>query len=247
MHSTGYILRFVLIMTSVAALGLSSLFYATKGQADMNEAIFKKRGVLAAVDAEMEKPVSQLSDDEVQQVFDERVEQLVIDDEGQEVPDMIAEDVNMAKEQKKPETQRKLPLYVYSQEDEKYYIVVVRGSGLWDAIWGTVAVEDDFNTIAGASFDHKAETPGLGAEIKDNPLFAAQFRGKKLYNVEGEYVSVDVVKGSKKNVEHEVDAISGATVTSDGVAEMLDRGIEYYLSYFEKLESQKQDESLGMR
>ena len=78
----------------------------------------------------------------------------------------------------------------------KFILVSVRGSGLWDEIWGSIALEDDFNTITGATFDHKGETPGLGAEIKDNPKFPSQFVGKKIYDENGEYVSVQVKKGA---------------------------------------------------
>ncbi|MCB0597465.1 MAG: NADH:ubiquinone reductase (Na(+)-transporting) subunit C, partial [Phaeodactylibacter sp.] len=133
-----------------------------------------------------------------------------------------------------PEAERRLPLYIYEHNGEKFYILSVRGNGLWDEIWGNIALKSDGNTIAGAAFDHKGETPGLGAEIKDNPSFPAQFEGKKIYE-DGQFVSVKVRKGGAKNKEHEVDAISGATVTSDGVTEMLYRGIEYYQPFLKEV------------
>ena len=82
----------------------------------------------------------------------------------------------------------------------------------------------------------------MGAEIKDNPSFRQKFAGKKLYD-DGEYVSITVVKGAITNPDYQVDAISGATVTSVGVAEMLQRGIKYYEPYFEKLKGEK---SIGL-
>jgi Na+-transporting NADH:ubiquinone oxidoreductase subunit C len=159
--------------------------------------------------------------------------------EGEVIEGLKAEDIDMAKERKKPEAERRLPLYVYEQDGNGYYIVSVRGNGLWDEIWGNIALKEDLNTIAGASFDHKGETPGLGAEIKDNPAFPAQFKGKEIYD-EGEYVSVTVRKGGARDPQHEVDGISGATVTADGVTEMLYRGIKYYEPYFEDLRSNSQ-------
>jgi Na+-transporting NADH:ubiquinone oxidoreductase subunit C len=127
-----------------------------------------------------------------------------------------------------------LPLFIYDGADGKNYILAVRGNGLWDEIWGYIALENDLNTIAGATFDHKGETPGLGAEIKDNPQFAKNFIGKKIYDNSGKYVSVKVQKGGAdpENM-YAVDGISGATVTADGVGEMLARGIEYYDAYFD--------------
>ncbi|HHS95124.1 MAG TPA: NADH:ubiquinone reductase (Na(+)-transporting) subunit C, partial [Phaeodactylibacter sp.] len=155
------------------------------------------------------------------------------------------EDIDMAKEKKKAEAERIFPIYIYNNNGKNYYIVALRGNGLWDEIWGYIALDSDLNTILGASFDHKGETPGLGAEIKDNPAFSKNFKGKKIYDERGEYVSVKVVKGgAKKGDLHGVDGISGATVTGDGVSEMLQKGMRYYEAYFKKL---KKGKSMGMQ
>jgi Na+-transporting NADH:ubiquinone oxidoreductase subunit C len=152
--------------------------------------------------------------------------------------------VDMSKEKKKAEEERKFPLYVYDSPEGKLYLLSVRGSGLWDEIWGTVALKPDLNTIAGVAFDHKAETPGLGAEIKDNPAFPEQFKGKELYNKEGEYVAVNIRKGGVRDKAHDIDVISGATVTSVGVEEMLYKGIKSYQPYLSKIQGGKQLGSL---
>ena len=115
------------------------------------------------------------------------------------------------------------------------YIFSVRGSGLGDAIWGNIALEEDMNTVAGVSFDHAGETPGLGAEIKDNNAWKAQFVGKKIYDGD-KYVSVYVRKGGAIDLEHEVDGLSGATVTADGVTKMLYEGLKAYEPYMEDAE-----------
>ncbi len=235
MHNSRYILVFVVCLTVAVALVLSLMATGLKPIHDRNEAIYNKKAILSAVQPYLETKASNLSDQEVQQIFDQQVEQLVLDMEGNVIADLQAENIDMAKERKKPEPQRRLPLYVFNSGEGKVYITSVRGNGLWDEIWGSIALEDDFNTIAGAAFDHKGETPGLGGEIKDNPTFARQFQGKKIYEEDGEYTSVNVRKGGAKDPDHEVDAISGATVTSDGVSEMLYRGLEYYEPYFEKI------------
>jgi Na+-transporting NADH:ubiquinone oxidoreductase subunit C len=181
-------------------------------------------------------------------IFTNQVEQFVLDMSGNEVPEDevkkrgykrgIAEEIDLKKEKKKPEGERLLPLYIFKTGDTKIYIVSVRGSGLWDEIWGNIALDSDLNTIVGAAFDHQAETPGLGAEIKDNPSFPNMFKGKKIYDNSGKFVSVVAVKGgTSKEDLHEVDVISGATVTSNGVSEMMKRGIKYYEPYFNKLQS----------
>ncbi len=233
MESTNYVVGFTLAMTVLVALTLSSLFYGTKDQVAQNADVFNKRAILSAISAKLDKPVSDFSDQDVLSLFEEKVEQKVLSMDGEELDGIMAEKVDMAKEAKKPEEDRQLPLFIYNGGGEKVYIVSVRGSGLWDAIWGNVALQSDFTTVVGASFDHAGETPGLGAEIKDNPAFAKQFGGKKIYN-DGEYVSVGVIKGGAKNLAYEVDGLSGATVTADGVDEMLFRGIKYYEPYFGK-------------
>lgn len=234
MESTNYVVGFTLAMTVIVALTLSSLFYGTKDQVAQNEDVFNKRAILSAISAKLDKPVSDFSDADVLSLFEEKVEQKVLDMDGEAVDGIMAEKVDMAKEAKKAVENRQLPLFIYNSGGEKIYIVSVRGNGLWNAIWGNVALKSDFTTVVGASFDHAGETPGLGAEIKDNPGFAKQFGGKKIYK-DGEYVSVGVIKGGAKDLAYEVDGLSGATVTADGVDEMLYRGIKYYEPYFGKV------------
>ena len=233
MESTNYVVGFTLAMTVLVALTLSSLFYGTKDQVAQNADVFNKRAILSAISDKLDRPVSDFSDQDVLTLFEEKVEQKVLDMNGDELDGIMAEKVDIAKESKKAEADRQLPLFIYNNNGEKVHIVAVRGSGLWDAIWGNVALQSDFTTVVGASFDHAGETPGLGAEIKDNPAFAKQFGGKKIYK-DGEYVSVGVIKGGAKDVAYEVDGLSGATVTANGVDEMLYRGIKYYEPYFSK-------------
>ena len=206
MESTNYVVGFTLAMTVLVALTLSSLFYGTKDQVAENEDVFNKRAILSAISDKLDKPVGDFSDQEVLTLFEEKVEQKVLDMNGEEMDGILAEKIDMAKEAKKPEGDRQLPLFIYNAGGEKVYIVAVRGNGLWNAIWGNVAIQSDFSTVVGASFDHAGETPGLGAEIKDNPAFAKQFGGKKLYK-DGEYVSVGVIKGGAKDIVHDVDGL----------------------------------------
>ena len=123
----------------------------------------------------------------------------------------------------------------YKDGDKEFYILSVRGKGLWDAIWGNIALEKDMNTIAGVDFDHKAETPGLGAEIKDNAAWKKQFIGKSISDDQGGIRGVAVMKGGAKNDVWQVDGISGATITADGVEEMLERGLKYYSPVLDKM------------
>lgn len=237
-NSTNYVLIFVLIMTVLVAFSLASIRQVTKAKADQNEDIFNKRAVLAAVNDYLgmgeNVGANDLTDDQVLEIFENKVVQTAINTQGQEVDGVKAEDIDMAKEKKKDVSERVLPLFKYAYEGKDFYILSVRGSGLWDEIWGNIALESDLNTIAGASFDHKGETPGLGAEIKDNPTFSANFKGKEIFR-DGKFVSVKVRKGGAQDDTYEVDGISGATVTGDGVDKMLESGISLYLPYLDKI------------
>jgi Na+-transporting NADH:ubiquinone oxidoreductase subunit C len=234
---TNYTLFFVFVLTAFVAVSLAGYREVTKEVAEQNADIFNKRAILKAVESnlvEAEK-VDDLEDAQVLEVFN-KMESQVFDLEGNEVATVMAADIEMKKERKKPEAEQNLPLFVYNNGKEKFYILSVFGKGLWDDIWGYIALEDDLNTIAGAAFDHKAETPGLGAEIKDNPTFSKNFEGTKIFKEDGEFVSINVYKKAKDKV-HAVDGISGATITCVGVSDMLYDGIENYLPYLEKIKT----------
>ncbi|MCF0211098.1 MAG: NADH:ubiquinone reductase (Na(+)-transporting) subunit C [Bacteroidales bacterium] len=129
----------------------------------------------------------------------------------------------------------KLPIFVCEKDNgEKVYVVPVRGVGLWGAIWGYVALKSDANTVESVVFDHEGETPGLGSNIKDDPNFRNKFVGKTIF--EGnEFVSVAVEKRVGTDNPHKVDALTGATLTSNGVSDMLQNGLKFYVSYFNNL------------
>ncbi len=134
-----------------------------------------------------------------------------------------------------------LPLYESNADGKRLFIIPVSGSGLWGPIWGYVSVEGDWSTISGVVFDHKGETPGLGAEIT-TPKFTDQFVGKRLF--EGpQLVGISVLKGagSSQGNDHAVDAISGGTITSRAVETMITATLAQYLPYIEK---QRNNESV---
>ena len=148
-------------------------------------------------------------------------------------------DLNLAKEIKKDYNEQHFPLYIAEIESEKYYVIELRGVGLWDAIWGYMSLKSDFNTVNGVSFDHKGETAGLGAEITKD-WFKESFIDEKVFNSSGELVGITVLKGNndpgnKDKDDHEVDAISGSTITGDGVTNMIIERLNNYLPYLEKL------------
>ena len=119
-------------------------------------------------------------------------------------------------------------MYVAEVNGETKYILPMNGAGLWGAIWGYMALNDDRNTVYGVFFNHAGETPGLGAEIVTTN-FRNPFIGKHLLNADNEFVSIAIEKaGTKVEGRDQVDAISGGTITSKGVETMLSTSLGNY-------------------
>lgn len=161
------------------------------------------------------------------------VEEITLNNEGEKVKEVRAFNVSLAKQMDKPIEEQVFPMYKAQYKGTTNYVIPLRGKGLWDAIWGYVALEENFNTIQGVIFDHKGETAGLGAEITRD-WFQENFRNEKIFNDEGELVGVKVTKGynqPENKYDNKVDAISGATITSDGVTDMMQERLKNYLPY----------------
>lgn len=236
-NSNGYTFGFALVLVVVVGSVLAIAALSLKAPQQENIKKEKMKNILAAiqVDATLDN-----AEDLFQQYVQER---LVINAKGDETNTASgavnptdktdAFNVDVLKEYKsgKDVSERSYPLFVCEKDGKKYYVIPLVGKGLWGPIWGFVSLESDYNTIYGASFDHKGETPGLGAEISTDE-FQAQFEGKEILD-NGSFVSVRVLKaGSAGEPEHKVDAISGGTITSVGVDEMLERTLATYNNYF---------------
>jgi len=167
--------------------------------------------------------------------FDQYVKQSLTLKGGEVVSEdaSAAFEIDMAAAIKEGNMERQVPLYVAEKDGETFYIVPMRGKGLWGPVWGYLALESDGNTVVGATFDHKSETPGLGAEIT-TPMFTEQFPGKKI-SESGEFKSISVVKSGTSNGDYMVDGISGGTITSNGVNDMLSDCLAPYASYFKNI------------
>ncbi len=125
-----------------------------------------------------------------------------------------------------------LSYYVCDIKGEKKYVFPLKGMGLWGGISAFVSVNEDLNTIYGAYFNHESETAGLGAEIKDSQAWQEKFQGKKIADENGE-TKIAVVK-KVEAPEYEVDCVTGATLTSNGVSDMLREGLKKYLDILKK-------------
>lgn len=230
-NSIGYVFGFAAIVTLTVAVSLSLTSQSLAPLKAANELTYKKKDILSGVMPE----VKTMSNEDVAAAFEEYVEQVTINSKGEIVENSAVApiDIDVKKEKKKEVESQNLPLFIVNIKGDKNYILPVRGNGLWDEIWGFITLEADGNTIKGVAFDHKGETPGLGAEIKDNKNWKEQFVGTKLFEGD-EFVGVDVVKGGVKKPDHQVDGISGATITGVGVAAMIKNDIAKYVAYIEK-------------
>jgi Na+-transporting NADH:ubiquinone oxidoreductase subunit C len=230
-NSIGYVFGFAAIVTLTVAVSLSLTSQSLAPLKAANELTYKKKDILSGVMPE----VKTMSNEDVAAAFEEYVEQVTINSKGEIVENSAVApiDIDVKKEKKKEVESQNLPLFIVNIKGDKNYILPVRGNGLWDEIWGFITLEADGNTIKGVAFDHKGETPGLGAEIKDNKNWKEQFVGTKLFEGD-EFVGVDVVKGGVKKPDHQIDGISGATITGVGVAAMIKNDIAKYVAYIEK-------------
>lgn len=243
MYSNAYIFRYAAIMVILVAAILSAAAMFLKPLQERNDAVAKMQNILASagfkdVDATV-----------AIELFNKNVtNMMIIDPQGNVLDDFTGsgkENSAAFKIKLKEELFNKvsgkpyrLPMYVANKDGETIYIIPLQGVGLWGPIWGNIALKNDFNTVVGVSFGHKAETPGLGAEI-DGENFQIQFPGKTIFDEEGKFTSIKVVKGGLVNQpeaiqNHLVDAITGGTITSNGVGDMLKNVLESYEPYFKK-------------
>lgn len=236
-----YIFRYIIILVVVVAVLLSAAAMVLQPfqQANINNE--KMMNILKAAD------IQDVTADNVQELFNKDcVKMMIIDPKG-EVKESCTENftkfaaftMNLKDELYKRDNGQDfvLPIIVINNGTQDVNVVPLQGAGLWGPIWGYIGMTADFRHVVGVVFDHKSETPGLGAEIT-TPRFTEQFEGKTIFSG-GEFVSIDVVKGGVENMlnslqKHSVDAISGGTITSQGVNNMIENVLESYLPYIEK-------------
>jgi Na+-transporting NADH:ubiquinone oxidoreductase subunit C len=229
--SSRYIFLFSSVMVVFVAVLLSLAATLLQPRQTKNLEIDKKKSMLESIGITSDQ-------ESAEDLYNKYItESFVLNNKGEEVPGIDAFHIDVRIEQNKPPDQQYLPIFRAEPENgDNVIIVPLHGKGLWGPIWGYVSLSSDMNTIYGATFDHKGETPGLGAEINTS-WFEDMFKGKKIYE-DGKFVSIGVLKGgARDNDPHAVDAISGGTITSKGLETMLLEGLGKYNDYFTKNKS----------
>ncbi len=217
----------VMVILVAGALAGVSLLLKDKQQANIDAE--KMQNILKAAGIKTERDgASRLYKKYFNETF-------VVNTQGEKVSGVDAFKVDMSKEVKKAAADRTMPVFVFhGDNNETKYVVPVYGGGMWGPIWGFLAINDDKNTISGATFDHASETPGLGAEIATEN-FQKQFTGKTLFDDTGTFESITLVKGgADANNKHGVDAISGGTVTSGKLTTTLANCLGDYEQFLKK-------------
>jgi Na+-transporting NADH:ubiquinone oxidoreductase subunit C len=232
--SNAYTFIFATLMVLVVASALAFTASSLKDLQASNVRKEKMQNILATIGVETDR-------EQAETLYNQYItEELSLTSDGGYDEKVSAFEINLNNELKKPVNEQRFPLYEASVDGEKYYIVPLRGAGLWNAIWGYIALEEDKNTIKGAVFDHIGETAGLGAEITQE-WFQNRFLGEKVFDENGNLVGINVSKTNNdpKDLDkddHEVDAISGATITGDGVTNMILERLNHYLPYLKAAE-----------
>lgn len=225
-NSNTYTFIFAILMVVVVAAGLAFTATTLKPLQDENIRQEKMQNILSTIGLNVNR--TQASEQFSQYVKQE----LALNLDGTVNEDVDAFKIELMKETKKPNEEQSFPLYIAEKEGKTFYVIPLFGAGLWKEIWGYIALDSDQNTVVGASFDHAGETAGLGAEINQS-WYEDQYIGKTIFDESGDFVSVTAVKGGAKAGDpHAVDAISGGTITSDGVTNMITERLENYLPYF---------------
>lgn len=240
--SNGYTFGFAIALVVVVGAILAGVAMATKPFQEKNEAVKKKMDILKAILPKNE--AEKVTRKNATAMFDEMVKlekAVVLDINGKVKEDITGDailDIDIKKEYRDKtlkDKDKSFPLFISTDADgKKSYVIPVVGKGLWGPVWGNICLDDDMRTIKGATFDHKTETPGLGAEIKQ-AFFIDRWIGEQITDDSGNPITFEIVKDNSGSEPVKVDGITGGTITSKGVEEMVNRGLKPYIEYFKTL------------
>ncbi|WP_299679302.1 Na(+)-translocating NADH-quinone reductase subunit C [uncultured Dokdonia sp.] len=237
----GYTIGFATVMVFVVGGVLAFLATYLKEPIRQNERFEKQQSILYAMgvheNGDDTGSVNFIPTDKVEEAYETYIKETYVIQGGNIEKSEEAFTIDMKKQSKFSKSERKMPLFVGERDGKKFYVIPMYGKGLWDAIWGYVALDDKL-IVQGATFDHKGETPGLGANIKER-YFMDDFIGEQIMNG-NKYAGITVAKGNNdpKNEtkdDNEVDALAGATITGDGVSAMLKSTLKSYIPHIQNL------------
>ncbi len=224
--SNKYIFGFALAVCLICSFSLALVSEGLRERKETNILLDKKKNILKAVNLKT-PPSEEATKEELLKIYAEKIKEIVLDVNGDVVEGKKPQDIKDGEEL--------YPFYIYMEGQELIaYCFPIVGKGLWSTLYGYLALDSDAKSIRGITYYQHGETPGLGAEI-DKDWFQDNFKGKSIWDEKNrELLPTAVVKGkvegqkSGDEADHYVDGISGATITSKGVTEMIDREIRKY-------------------
>ncbi|MEE9572166.1 MAG: NADH:ubiquinone reductase (Na(+)-transporting) subunit C [Candidatus Neomarinimicrobiota bacterium] len=222
MRSNLYVLSFMAGITIVLGFLLSFTATSLKDKQDFNIEIDSKKNILRSLNIPADQS-QKLSQNDIQKLYDEEITTIYIDESGIKSDEGVLS-VYIAKDSGQPTG----------------YSIPISGKGLWSTIYGYIALEPDANTVKGITFYQHGETPGLGGEL-EKEWFTSNYKGKHIYNEEGELVSIQIIKGQVNkndiNAIHQVDGISGSTLTGNGMNKFIANDLNIYKPFLDRIKA----------
>jgi Na+-transporting NADH:ubiquinone oxidoreductase subunit C len=234
-------LIFAIVVCLIASVGLSVTADVLRPMQERNVELDRKKNILKALklSEEGKKPTAEyyatVAGDKIESLYSNFVKSFVVTPQGDIIEGLKVADI------KEGEESAKLAVYQHVMDGNVVSTAIpIIGQGLWSTLYGFIALESNLNTVKGLTFYAHGETPGLGAEISAD-WFQDNFVGKKILAADGSLKSIKVAKGKAKeaNINHEVDGISGATLTANGVTNLLAKDLAIYNNYFSKVRGGK--------
>lgn len=239
-----YTILFSIIMVLVVGSLLAGVAQGLRGKISENERFEKQQNILYAMGVDANEGVGSVDfipATEVEATFHKYIKKQLVIQGGEATEDENAYLIDIKKEESLAKGdanyKRRLPLFIGEKEGKTLYVIPMRGKGLWDAVWGYITL-DKYMVVEGVFFDHKGETPGLGANIKER-YFMDDFKGEQIMSGEV-FEGISVAKGNndplnERKDDQKVDALAGATITGDGITAMIKKDVAQYIPYLEKL------------
>lgn len=233
--SNGYTFGFAIALVVIVGAALALISMGLKPLQEKNAVVKKKMDILSALMSKEE--MNGINRKNAEEEFNKYVnldDAIVLDMNGNAKEGVDAFDVDIKKEYKDKTlapADKNYPMFIAKKDGKTLYVIPIVGKGLWGPIWGNICLDEDRRTIKGASFGHQGETPGLGAEIIQ-PFFVNRWIGETVSDDAGDFTKFEIVKDGSGQQPSKVDGITGGTITSKGVEEMVNRCMEVYVKYF---------------
>jgi len=239
-NGNAYTVIYTTIIVVVVAALLAFVASALKPKQDANAKAESISQMLTAAQFYTKAECSAMGNDKVLEAYSQNIKSaFAVNAEGTQVRELntekasieIIDGLKAQNKNIKDGGNVEIPVYIFTKDGKDVTVVPIYGNGLWGPVWGYLALDQDNKTFIGAYFDHESETPGLGGKIKDDPEFRAQIVGK-IADFTADPV-FDIVKGGAKGQANAIDAISGATMTSNGLNAAINFWLEAYKPYFQ--------------